>query len=408
MLPKDSMIGEERNVQESGKRIEQLFAAMKQEDRAALASRWRHHYDGQAGSSNQLVLFGAGQFGRIILGHLGNLGQRPVCFSDNNPARWNTTVEGIEVLSPADAVSRYGASATFVVSIYNGSAARQQLREAGVRHVVSAMVLPWKYPEEFIPELGFDRPESLLDQEAEIRQCFKVLSDERSRQELCDQIQWRFWMSPEFLPLRERVEELYFPEGLWVPDPEEVMVDCGAFDGDTIRSILARDLSFRHLYALEPDPGNRAALCAFLKQQSPEFQKRVTVWPYGVSDENGTVGFAAVQDVTSSIVSSDEGISVECRKLDDLDWSPRPTYIKMDIEGAEPQALGGAAGLLRSDAPVLAVCLYHRSEHFWQIVNQIHASQPDYSIFVRRYAEDGWESVCYAVPRNRLKNQEAA
>jgi hypothetical protein len=74
----------------------------------------------------------------------------------------------------------------------------------------------------------------------------------------------------------------------------------------------------------------------------------------------------------------------------------------MDIEGAEPDALAGATNLLRNAQPVLAICLYHRLEHLWQVPNLIHTLASDYSIFVRRYAEDNWEQVCYAVPRSRL------
>jgi len=44
----------------------------------------------------------------------------------------------------------------------------------------------------------------------------------------------------------------------------------------------------------------------------------------------------------------------------------------MDIEGAEPDALRGASELLRKHLPVLAVCLYHRSEHLWQIPLYLH------------------------------------
>ena len=261
---------------------------------------------------------------------------------------------------------------------------------------------------QFVPDLGIDLPESLLAEESQIRACFEALSDEPSRRELCDQIQWRYWFDPEFLPRAEPVEEMYFPGGLVIPNPEEVLVDCGAFDGDTIRSLLARGQSFRHVYALEPDPANRTALEGFLAQQSPHLRSRITVWPYGVSDADETVTFSANNDVTSKVVSSGEGISVDCRRLDTIDWPLRPTYIKMDIEGSEPKALAGAAKLLRHESPVLAICLYHRSEHLWQLPNLIHSLQPDYSLFLRRYAEDCWESVCYAIPAHRLRRQRGA
>jgi hypothetical protein len=89
--------------------------------------------------------------------------------------------------------------------------------------------------------------------------------------------------------------------------------------------------------------------------------------------------------------------------LDDLEWPLAPTYIKMDIESAEPEALRGAQRLLRRHHPILAICTNHRSEHLWQIPNLIHSISSEYHIFLRRYAEECWKGVCYAVPSNRLK-----
>jgi FkbM family methyltransferase len=391
--------------EDSRSRLNRLFVGMKQEGVETRRLRASAHYDGLAGTPDAMILFGAGLFGRYTLQHLRRMGQAPAFFSDNKPTLWGTRVEGIEILNPTEAVSRFGATAAFVVTIFNGSAARRQLRDAGARHVMSVMTLPWKYPEHFIPDFGLDAPDSLLAEEEPIRACFESLSDERSRQELCDQVEWRYWLEPESIPFSEPVAELYFPSDLLIPSGDEVLVDCGAFDGDTIRSLVERRQDFRHLYALEPDPGNRAALGKYLATQSEDLRSRITVLPYGVSDADETVRFAASSDVTSRVVSSGEGISLECRKLDSLRWPVKPTYIKMDIEGSEPKALAGAAGLLRDEPPVLAICLYHRSEHLWQIPNLIHRLQPNYSLFLRRYAEDNWESVCYAIPRHRLRSQ---
>jgi hypothetical protein len=73
----------------------------------------------------------------------------------------------------------------------------------------------------------------------------------------------------------------------------------------------------------------------------------------------------------------------------------------MDVEGAELEALAGASELLRRHHPVLAICTYHRSVHLWQIPNLIRSITPDYQIFLRRYGEECWEGVCYAIPKRR-------
>ena len=93
---------------------------------------------------------------------------------------------------------------------------------------------------------------------------------------------------------------------------------------------------------------------------------------------------------------------MESVPLDELLASASPTFIKMDIEGAEPNTLLGAAKIIADHAPVLAICLYHAQEHLWQIPLLIQSMRQDYNFFLRRYADECWEIVCYAVPKSRL------
>ncbi len=387
------------NSTERFRRILQEIATETPEERAA---RWRGRFDQLAGpGADRLVLFGTGQFGQWILERLRQAGVEPLCFCDNNLARWGNRVNGVEVLSPADAIERFGQTAVFIVSIYNGSAVRGQLREQGCSRVLPAALLFWKYPDTFTPELGIDVPERLLEDAEQIRECFGLLADEASQQELCDQIEWRYWMKPEYLPLPSKLGELYFPSELVTEIEEEVLVDCGAFDGDSIRSFMRRGQGFRHVYALEPDASNLENLLASVEQLPAEIRGKITVWPFAVGDKDEKVYLVETHDVASKVSLAREGVAIESRKLDSLPWRFRPTYIKMDIEGSEPYAIAGGAALLRDELPVLAICLYHRSEHLWQIPKLIHSLAPDYSLYLRRYAEDCWEQVCYAVPPKR-------
>jgi FkbM family methyltransferase len=389
---------------DSGERFERVLAEIASETAKTRAERWQGMFDRLGGSSaSRLVLFGAGPFGQWALSRLRKAGVEPACFSDNNQAIWGSRVDGIEVLSPSDVLRRFGHTACFVVTIYNGNAARKQLREIGCKHVLPAPLLFWKHPDEFTPDHGINTPDRLVDDLEQIRQCFALLSDVRSRHELCDQIEWRYWMKPEYLPPPSDSGELYFPSDLVAENEQEVLVDCGAFDGDSIRSFIRRGKGFRHLYGLEPDTANREGLRASLTTYSEGIRDKVTVWPYALGDKDEKVSFMETHDQASKVTSSNEGVTIESRRLDSLPWQFKPTYIKMDIEGWEPFALAGGMELIKSEMPVLAVCLYHRAEHLWQIPNFLHSIAPGYSLYLRRYAEDCWEQVCYAVPPSRMK-----
>jgi hypothetical protein len=94
--------------------------------------------------------------------------------------------------------------------------------------------------------------------------------------------------------------------------------------------------------------------------------------------------------------------SIDCRRLDTLLTDADPTFIKMDIEGAEPDAIAGATATIRRSKPLLAVCAYHKCEHLWTLPALLKAALPEYRASLRRYAEECWEMVYYAVPPERV------
>ena len=73
------------------------------------------------------------------------------------------------------------------------------------------------------------------------------------------------------------------------------------------------------------------------------------------------------------------------------------TFIKMDIEGAELEALRGAESIIRKQRPKLAICVYHKPEDIWTIPMYILSLQNDYRLFLRHYSFGDTETVLYAI-----------
>ncbi len=381
--------------------LENILRRIEAEPASTVQARERGLFDDLAGPlGNKLVLFGAGPLGRGILDGLRKAGIEPLAFADNNRNLWGQEVMGLPVLSPTAAAAQHGKTACFVVTIYQGSSARQQLESLGCERVLANAPLLWKYADIFIPQCGLELPHKFREQCASIRRCYSILADEDSRQLLREQLLWRYWLDFAALSPPLDANDTYFPMDLLSPTADEVFADCGSFDGDSIRSFHRHwSGQFQRAFAFEPDPVNRGALGS--NMEALGISNRVTVMPYAVGNINGQVSFACNSSASSHVTSA--GAAIECRRLDDIEWTVAPTYIKMDIESAEPEALAGGSQLLRRHQPVLAVCTYHRSEHLWDIPNLIHSIAPEYQIFLRRYAEECWEGVCYAIPKNRLK-----
>jgi FkbM family methyltransferase len=73
-------------------------------------------------------------------------------------------------------------------------------------------------------------------------------------------------------------------------------------------------------------------------------------------------------------------------------------FIKMDIEGAELDALHGAVNTLKRDRPQLAICLYHKAEHFFQIPLFLKETLDYYEFRIGHYTAGALETVFYGKP----------
>jgi len=381
--------------------LDELFA----EGEAGARTRERTAFDLAAKSSTRpLVLFGAGQLGRMTLAGLRKVGVEPVAFADNNSRIWNTKVEGVETLSPEEAAKRYGAQANFIVTIWGGSgtermAAREaHLRSLGCQNVIPFQSLFWKHAELLLPHYGVDLPHKVHAQQDEVRQVDAMWSDDYSRAEYLAQIRWR--LRGDFNALPDPVPHAtYFPLELCPLSDREVFVDCGAYDGDTIRSFLTEsENSFKHIYGFEPDPANFAKLSQSVSTHPRK--ESITLQSAAVGASTGSVTFSASGSAASHIGEGE--ITVACVSLDEALSGVEPTYIKMDIEGAELDALSGARRTIEQYAPVLAICSYHLQNHLWKVPLLIRSLSDKYEFFLRPHFLEGWDLVTYAIPKNRL------
>jgi FkbM family methyltransferase len=384
--------------------LEKVLEELQSESRNDMIEREKSAFDRiSAPFSNSMVLFGAGWLGKLTLHGLRKAGLEPLGFSDNNSALWGKKVDGMLVLPPDEAIRLYGNKACFIVTIYNGTPVRKQLKGLFCQRVIPFPCLFWKYSDIFVPWSGIDLPHRILDEKEDIRKGYGVLADDTSRREFCEQLRWRVLLDYACLSPYDNCLDTYFPSMI-APSDREIYVDCGAFDGDSIRSFLShRNSMFDHIYALEPDRSNFSSLQKYVAGLPSRIRDKITIYRCAAASKNGITGFENLDSAGSRVSQDSETTQVDCRRLDNLLVDVRPTYVKMDIEGAEMDAILGSSGLLEDAAPVVfSVCVYHRCDHLWRIPSLIHSMAPNHKMFLRRYAEECWEMVCYAVPSDRL------
>lgn len=390
-------VGRLLNMKAGKERLEEILKREPDELVATVVRRIRPLLESHGHS---LILFGTGQLGRIASENLQRMGKPPVAFADNNPALHGSEVNGIPVLHPEEAQRKFPDS-LFCVTVYTNAPILAQLEGMGAERITFAE-LAWVYPAEFLPRAGLELPHKIFAQADQVRETFSLWEDKASRQEYLGQIAWRTTLDSALLPAHSPVGDTYFPPEIFALDAEEVFVDCGAFDGDSIRAFLHRSGdAFRGAVGLEPDPITRERFESWRKSLPEARGSKIQLLPYATGEKNETLTFDSTGTAASAIGSGQ--IQVECRKLDDTVAKFEPTFIKMDIEGAEPSAVRGAANILRTRQPILAVCLYHAQEHLWEIPLLIQKLNPDYELFLRRSSDECWEIVCYAIPKSRRR-----
>ena len=173
------------------------------------------------------------------------------------------------------------------------------------------------------------------------------------------------------------------------------MVDGGAFTGDTLRGLLQRGYHFEAIHAFEPDLENFSRLRDTVTTLLPETE--ISLWPCGIWSKTVRLKFSEGGG-SGSKLSEAGAVHVPVVALDDVLHAQPVSLIKLDIEGAEADALQGARRLIEKYRPGLAICLYHFPHHLWSIPLWVAELNLAYRFYYRAYEQSTFETVLYALP----------
>jgi FkbM family methyltransferase len=350
-------------------------------------------------SDSGLVIFGAGNLGKKVAKALCSRNVVPLAFCDNNAALWGSAIAGVPVLSPAEAAKKFP-QATFMVAVWHPT--RQEglsyhiraLRSLGCKRVTTFIPVMWEFPETLLPNFFWDLPEKFTAAQADI-DAARHLLDDAGREQFDRQLRFRIEGDPFALGDPESSAQ-YFPSDVFRLSAEECFVDCGAYDGDTLKSFMAESGGqFRRYIALEPEPAIVTRLESVVASDS-YLQERVQVHKIAVGLRREVLRFHAAEE--GSAISSTGELEIQCVTLDELLKDETPTFIKMDIEGFELDALEGGRQSIQRCRPKLAICAYHRPDHLWRIPLALNELLPGSHLTMRSYMADGRETVCYCIP----------
>lgn len=356
----------------------------------------------KAKKAEHICLFGAGRLGIEAYRILKSNNIRVDYFCDNNAGLWGKKIiDNIYCISPENLKKNCGKVLT-IITIENYSIYKQ-LKNMNIKEIYN--IYWFKYDnKEFFEQIHIDEVKE------NIIKLNEILEDNESKNIVNKSI--KRWIESDCfynnLDEINRMYELienkneYFDPKIIHMEEDEVVIDVGAYDGDTINKFLnITNNKFEKIIAFELEKNNYDKLKINIEKHDCNIQNKIKLYNKGLYDEQGFVTITSERDnaTISEMVYDKKDITVaEVVRLSDiLEEEQKVTYIKMDIEGSEMEALIGSSEVIKKLRPKLAICIYHKPEHFWQIPLFIKNLVPEYKIYIRHHSKITPQTVCYAV-----------
>ncbi len=338
----------------------------------------------------QVLIYGCGQLGKLVYNFLTQRGIAPTAFIDKN---WQTigAFGEISVISP-DILESEHAHDLIILAIFNPYTPTgpiiNNLRGRGIKNVWTMIDFVSAFPEGQFSHYWLAPKEYVRSQRESYNQLSALLADERSKQLVENIYAFRSTGDNALLPSPDSQE--YLPSDIPRWRNPMRLIDCGAFTGDTIQGLMAGGYTIDEAIAFEPDPDNFNLLATAL----PDIN--VINIPCGVAMDQSQLYFEDGMGMGSRLNPSGNKL-VQCVSISKLAPNFAPTLIKMDVEGAEIQALRGAEDVIRKYRPGLAISIYHEADHLWKIPLMLKEWNLGYTFHIRIHEENTFGTVLYAL-----------
>lgn len=223
-------------------------------------------------------------------------------------------------------------------------------------------------------------PQWLRDRLPHLETVYDRLADGASRQTMLHLLRYKLTgRLTELAFVTDRRQDL---EQLFNFGAKETFGDLGAYNGDTVAEFLElTNGHYEHIYAVEPDPKNFVKLQHFVELEQ---LRNCSLLQRGIWRDEEKLPFAAKGGRMSALDEKGKK-TIPVTSLDAIIGNKDFTYIKMDVEGAEKEAIEGGQNVIARCQPKLLIAGYHHDDDLWQIPELLWNLVPEYKIYLRRH-----------------------
>lgn len=340
-------------------------------------------WDSLAKTKKPIVLYGMGNGADSILDVLQQRGIRAqAVFASDGFVRGHS-FRGFQVRSYDEVCQEFGEFVILLSFAVHDSDMLGRIQQLSKLHELYAPDVP-------VAGDGLFTREYLAQHEAEFDRAYQLLADEPSRKVFREVLRFKVSGNPAHLFCCQTDKDEAWQ--LLNPSTQEDYADLGAYDGDTIRELLAHTGGcYRRILALEPDEKNFRKLSRNTAGFVNTDLLQVAAW-----DRPATLPLSKRGGRNSRVAPQGEPVRADA--LDNLANHP-VSLLKLDVEGSEARALDGARKTIRRDRPKLYLCAYHRNEDLFALPLQLESICPGYRIYLRHHPYvPAWETNFYCLP----------
>lgn len=355
---------------------------------------------------SDVVLYGAGITGRRILKLLQPYQVHIKYVIDDDMNKWGSRLEDAEIISYrefAEYCTQTHNIAVILTTIYGKTVLKKIRTIDSLSEIEVYEMYAWLDEAYGLNCLigGLDNPEEIEEFHERSGLLKTKLSDEESKRVL-DGI-YAYMCTRDFNAISDicTEEEQYFiPEILEAIHGPLNLVDGGAYVGELYQTMRDHNIELGHWYCFEADEDNyQRLLCQSEKTGLDGIQVCIKK---GLWDREGKLYFDSEQGTASRIVDYETNNQIETVSLDSYFRNRNCNFIKMDIEGAEYEALRGGMETIKRDRPILTISIYHSVEDFYRIPEYLMKELTGYKYYIRHHALILCETVLYAIPDELL------
>ena len=174
-----------------------------------------------------------------------------------------------------------------------------------------------------------------------------------------------------------------------------IFIDAGCYDLGTAQEYREWNLNKEsEIISFEPDVESFRRCDQILSKIG---DKHIHILPKGVWHCDARLQFSVESNGKTKVTESGEGSTFEVVSIDNIVREKKCSFIKMDIEGVELEALRGAEKTIKRDRPVLAISIYHKPEDIFEIPMLILEMSSKYQLYIRHHSTTASETILYAI-----------